>query len=444
MRSSNPASRLRSCSPGNGEPGPAGTEPGPWASAPTPLWPTGGTCGGRQGGVDLEAVMIRYGEIFLKSESVKRRFISMMTGNISLALEAEGLAHRIETPRGRILILGDEPRQIAAIAAKTFGVVSVSVCTMTTPDIDGIAAAAVEHAERRLRPGMSFAIRARRSGVSGFNSQELGAAVGSAVLDRIPEARVDLTAPDYEVFVEAREFGGLVYDERIGGPGGLPYGTQGEVLTLLSGGIDSPVASWLMMRRGCRMVHVNMRSGRFGGADTERNVLANHARLSAWVPGHSLDLLVVDMEPFFEAITALKEPRYRCILCKRFMLRVASILARERGAAALVNGDNLGQVASQTLANMTVIAPAASVPVLRPLIGFDKEEIVERARAIGTFEAHPGDVGCTVAPRYPSTAAPAATIAQIERELDVESLAARAAGTVRRYRAKNGEMEGSG
>ncbi|MDD3933998.1 MAG: tRNA 4-thiouridine(8) synthase ThiI [Methanoculleus sp.] len=392
----------------------------------------------------MEAVMVRYGEIFLKSEPVKRRFISIMTGNISLALEAEGLTHCIETPRGRILIFGDEPRRIAALVARTFGVVSVSVCTVTTADINGLAAAAVEHAERHLRPGMSFAVRARRSGVEGFNSQELGAAVGSAILDRVPEATVDLTTPDYEVFVEAREFGGFVYDEKTGGPGGLPYGTQEEVMALLSAGIDSPVASWLMMRRGCRMVHVHMHSGRFGGADGERNVLQNHARLSAWVPGHPLDLLVADMEPFFEVVTALKEPRYRCILCKRFMLRVASILAGERGAYALVNGDNLGQVASQTLANMTVIAPAASVPVLRPLIGFDKEEIVDRARAIGTFEAHPGNVGCTVAPRYPSTAAPAATIALIEEELDVESLAARAAGTVRRYRAKNGEVEEAG
>jgi thiamine biosynthesis protein ThiI len=123
------------------------------------------------------------------------------------------------------------------------------------------------------------------------------------------------------------------------------------------------------------------------------------------------------------------------------MLRVASILAKERGISALVNGDNLGQVASQTLANMTVIATAASVPVLRPLIGSDKAEIVERARAIGTFEARPGSVECTVAPHYPSTAAPAATITAIEEEIDVESLAARAVGTVRRYRAKNGVIE---
>ena len=388
----------------------------------------------------MEAVMIRYGEIFLKSEPVKRRFVSIMVENIRLALEAEGLSHRIEAPRGRILIYGDEPRRIAAVAAGIFGVVSASVCTVTTPDIAGIAAVAVEHAALHLRPGMSFAVRARRTGVTGFNSQELAAAVGSAILDRVGEAKVDLTAPDYEIFVEAREFGGLVYDERLGGPGGLPYGTQGEVMALLSEGIDSPVASWLMMRRGCRMVHIHMHSGRFGGADVEETVLRHHARLSAWVPGHPLDLLIVDMEPFFDVITALKEPRYRCILCKRFMLRVAGILAGDRGAYALVNGDNLGQVASQTLANMAVIAPAAAVPVLRPLIGFDKDEIVERARAIGTFEARPGSTGCTVAPRYPSIAAPAATIAEIEEGIGAENLAARAAGTVRVCHAKNGEI----
>ncbi len=390
----------------------------------------------------MEAVMVRYGEVFLKSEPVKRRFISMMTRNIRLALEAESLSHRIEAPRGRILIFGDEPGRIAEVAARTFGVVGVSVCTMTTADIPGISAAAVKRAEHCIFPGTSFAVRARRSGVRGFSSQDLAAAVGSAILDRIPEATVDLTTPDCEIFVEAREFGGLVYDDMISGPGGLPYGTQEEMMGLLSAGIDSPVASWLMMRRGCLAVHVHMRSGRFGGADVEETVLRHHARLSAWIPGHPLDLLVVDMEPFFEVIAALEEPRYRCILCKRFMLRVASTLARERGTHALVNGDNLGQVASQTLANLAVIAPASSTPVLRPLIGLDKEEIVERARAIGTFEARPGDIGCTIAPRHPSIAAPAATIARIEEELSVDDLAMRAAGTVRRYRAKNGVIEG--
>ncbi len=388
----------------------------------------------------MEAVMVRYGELFLKSEPVRRRFIARLEENIGRALDAASLPHRIETHRGRVLIYGDDAPRIADAASRIFGVVSVSVCTVTTPDIDGIGRAAAARAEERLKPGMTFAVRARRSGVSGFTSQDLAAAVGTAILDRVPQVSVDLSAPDYEVFVEAREFGGLVYDAVQDGAGGLPFGTQGVVMALLSGGIDSPVASWLMMRRGCSMVHLHMKSGRFGGRDIEKNVLRHHARLSRWVSGYPLDLLVVDMEPFFEALMTLKAPRYRCILCKRFMLRVASLLAQRRSAAALVTGDNLGQVASQTLANMAVIAPAATVPVLRPLIGLDKEEIVDRARMIGTFETAAGDTACAVAPRYPSTAAPAETIARYERELDAERQAARAADAVRCYRARNGEV----
>ena len=149
------------------------------------------------GGEPVEAVMVRYGEVFLKSERVKRRFVSAMAENIGLALEAEGLAHRIETHRGRILIYGDDPTRIAETAARVFGVVSASVCTVTTADIEGITAAALKRAERRLRPGMSFAVRARRSGVPGFSSQELAAAVGSAILERFDGVRVDLTRPDY-------------------------------------------------------------------------------------------------------------------------------------------------------------------------------------------------------------------------------------------------------
>lgn len=361
-----------------------------------------------------------------------------MTRNIGLALESEGLSYSFETPRGRILIYGDEPWRIAEVAARTFGVVGASVCTITAPNIPDISVDAVERAERSLRAGMSFAVRARRSGIKGFSSQDLAAAVGSAVLDRVPEARVDLTTPDYEIFVEAREFGGLIYDEVINGPGGLPYGTQGEVMGLLSAGIDSPVASWLMMRRGCLVVHVHMYSGRFGGADMEEAVLKHHSRLSTWIQGHPFDLLMVDIEPFFEVITTLAEPRYRCILCKRFMLKVVNILAKERGSHALVNGDNLGQVASQTLANLGVVSPASSIPVLRPLIGFDKEEIVRYARTIGTFETQPGDVGCRIAPRHPSTEAPAAKIAQIEEEIRADTLATQAAESVRQYRTING------
>ena len=386
-----------------------------------------------------EAVMVRYGELFLKSEPVMKRFTGALTRNIGAALDATGLPHRIEVHRGRILVYGEEPRRIADVTSRIFGVVGVSVVTVTDSSMDALAGAAAELAARQLRKGMTFAVRARRSGVPGFTSQQLAAAVGDRIRLSVGGARVDLDLPDYEIFVEAREFGGLVYDDRTNGPGGLPGGTQGKVLALFSGGIDSPVATWLMMRRGCSATLLHLAGGRWAGKDIPPAVHRHHAVLSRWSPGTPLDLVVAGMEPVYDRLMEMREPRYRCVLCKRFMLHAASALARGEGADAVVTGENLGQVASQTLRNLSVIAGAAMVPVLRPLIGHDKSEIVELARKIGTFDEAQGETGCNVVPRYPSTAAREEVIQAMEEELDlapyVEEILARA----ERYRALNGE-----
>ena len=253
---------------------------------------------------------------------------------------------------------------------------------------------------------MSFAVRAKRQQKTGLNSQELGTVIGSAVYDHIPGLRVDLNKPDYELFVEIRDFGGLVYDSRIPAPGGLPWGTQGRVLSLLSSGIDSPIASWLMMKRGCEITNLHLDGGRWAGADVTRAAIENHRRLSRWCAGNPLSLVIADSELLYDCMDRLRiPPRYRCVICKRFMLRVAGELMRNEGALAIVTGENLGQVASQTLANLGVISEAAKVPVLRPLITYDKEETVTIARMIGTFDAHPGDLGCRAVPHMPATAA---------------------------------------
>jgi len=386
-----------------------------------------------------EAVMVRYGELFLKSAPVMKRFIAALTRNINSALEAVFLTHRIEVHRGRILVHGEDSRQIADAASRVFGVVGVSVVTVTDASVDAIAEVAAERAGRGLKDGMSFAVRARRSGVPGFTSQQLAASVGARILSGTEGIRVDLDHPDYEIFVEAREFGGLVYDSRIDGPGGLPGGTQGKVLALFSGGIDSPVATWLMMRRGCTATLLHMAGGRWAGKDLLPAVHRHHVVLSRWSPGMPMDLVMADMEPVYDRLVAMKEPRYRCVLCKRFMLRAASALATMEGADAVVTGENLGQVASQTLRNLSVIAGAASVPVLRPLIGHDKSEIVQLARKIGTFDEAQGETGCLAVPRYPSTAARDEVIREKERELDLSSLVEEILATAQRYRALNGE-----
>jgi thiamine biosynthesis protein ThiI len=386
----------------------------------------------------MEVVMVRYGELFLKSSPVMQQFIRALLRNTGKALESENLTYRFELHRGRLLIHGDEPERIAAVTSRIFGIVDAAVCVLTGTSLPGIEVEAVRMAKTRLSPGTSFAVRARRQGVPGITSQELAARVGAALCEGYPDSRVDLDHPDYEIFIEMREFGTLIYDRHLPAPGGLPLGTQGNVLSLLSPGIDSPVATWLMMKRGCGMATLHIDAGRYAGADVLATTRDHHAVLSSWTAGQPLEMLMVDAESFFESLTNGISPRLRCVLCKRFMLHAGSRLALSRNDRALVTGDSLGQVASQTLANMTVISGAATVPVLRPLIAFDKNETVILARKIGTFEKAPGDLGCRVVPRTPATAAAVEEIVGCEKELDMEGLVREALTRVRVLTALNG------
>lgn len=386
-------------------------------------------------------VMVRYGELFLKSESVRHHFIGMLLRNIGKALTASALTYHYETPRGRILIYGDQPEKIAEIVSRIFGIVDVSICTRTESRLEAISAVAVALASANLVRGMSFAVRAKRQQKTGLNSQELGTVIGSAVYDHIPGLRVDLNNPDYELFVEIRDFGGLVYDSRIPAPGGLPWGTQGRVLSLLSSGIDSPVASWLMMKRGCEITHLFLDAGRWAGTDVMQAALENHRRLSRWCTGNPLSLIIASSELLYDRMNELHiPPRYRCVICKRFMLRIAGHLVHKEGALAIITGENLGQVASQTLANLAVISEAVQVPVLRPLITFDKEETVTLARRIGTFDAHPGDLACRAVPRMPATAAQTDPVQENEQKMGIDEIIGESLSNLRYITALNNEI----
>ena len=386
-------------------------------------------------------VMARYGELFLKSEPVKRHFIGILLRNVGKALSASGLFYHFETPRGRILIHGDHPAAIADVVSRIFGIVDVSICSRTGSRLEDICDEAVSLASANLHEGMSFAVRAKRQQKTGPDSQELGTLIGSAISDRIPGLEVDLDAPEYELFVEVRDFGGLVYDSRIAGPGGLPWGTQGRVLALLSSGIDSPVASWLMMKRGCEVTHLHLDAGRWAGNDVTPAAIENHRRLSRWCPGNPLSLVIADSELLFDCMEELHiQSRYRCVICKRFMQRVAGCLMEKEGALGVVTGENLGQVASQTLANLAVISEAVTVPVLRPLITYDKEETITLARRIGTFDAHPGDLSCRAVPSMPSTAAVLDSVKKCEEEMNIDEIAGKTISAVRFVTALNGEI----
>jgi thiamine biosynthesis protein ThiI len=385
------------------------------------------------------AVMVRIGELWLKSEQVKKQFMASLIRNIRASLDAENIECHIEEYRGRILIYGDSER-IAPIVSRVFGIVDVSICTTCSNSPEEIAMAATLVAAGKLYAGMRFAVRARRQHVRGFTSQELARIVADSIWEKIPDFVVDLDNPEYEIFVEAREYGGIVYDRRIQGQGGLPFGTAGKAMILLSAGIDSPVAAWLMMRRGVMITGVFMDGGRWAGPATKKLALDNARILSTWSPGKNFAMWVVDMEPFFTTMTESCNRHYTCIFCKRFMMRVADSLASRRKYDALVSGENLGQVASQTIQNMRVITASVKTPILRPLLTYDKEETIAISRKIGTFHENPGDTRCLAVPRKPATRSSIEFIEKEEENLDLARLIENACASAELWIARNGEI----
>lgn len=389
--------------------------------------------------MENRAVMVRIGELWLKSEPVKKQFMKTLLRNIKAALDGAGIEYDIEEYRGRIIIYGDAEK-IAAAVSRVFGIVDVSICTTCKNTPEEIGKAAVALAKDKLKPGMSFAVRAKRQFVKGFTSQQLAASVADAIWNEIPGFVVDLDNPEYEIFVEAREYGGIVYDSRIPGQGGLPLGTAGRSAVLLSAGIDSPVAAWLMMRRGVVLSGVFADAGRWAGPATRSLALDNARILSTWSPGRAFPLWIVNVEPFLDAVYASCDTHYTCLFCKRFMMRIADKITANNRLEGIVSGENLGQVASQTLQNMKVISASVETPILRPLLTYDKEEIVGIARRIGTYHESPGDTTCHAVPKKPATRSEPEKICHEEGRIDLEALLDAAVESAELWLAKDGEV----
>jgi thiamine biosynthesis protein ThiI len=287
------------------------------------------------------------------------------------------------------------------VLARIFGISSLSLVErIAATDLDAIVAAGVERFGDAVRD-RHFAVRARRVGTHSFSSREIEVALGAAL--RPLAAGVRLTRPDVTVHVEVRAGDAYLFSDRIEAMGGLPLGVEGRAVSLLSGGFDSAVASWLVMKRGVSLDYVFCN---LGGDAYERAVLSVAKVLSdEWSWGTRPKLHVID---FAEPLRALRESvrqSYWQVVLKRLMYRAASRIGADRGAAAIVTGEAIGQVSSQTLANLRAIEPAADLPVLRPLVGFDKSEIIARARDVGTAAlSEQVREYCAIAPGRPVTA----------------------------------------
>ena len=324
------------------------------------------------------------GEIATKGRGTRLHFLRRLHGNLESALAATGLPYRIEREWSRIFVEAP-PAAALEVLPRVFGIGSLSAAEKRPwRTLDDLVAAGEELYAERVR-GRVFAVRARRGGDKRyipFRSVELERALGGRL--RPLAAGVDLTAPEVAVQVEVRNAEAYFFTDTVAGPGGLPLGTEGRALALVSGGFDSAVAAWLLLKRGVRLDYLFCNLG--GGSHREGVLRVMKLVAERWSHGYRPKVHAVDLQPLVERMQAETDPRYWQVLLKRLMLHAANQVARQTRAEALVTGEAVGQVSSQTLRNLRAISEVAELPILRPLVGADKEEIVALARRIGTYE----------------------------------------------------------
>lgn len=369
----------------------------------------------------MKAIIIRYSEIHLKGNN-KEYFESALISNLKTALKGFNLQFGRSNAR-YVLRNFDESLtpQIIDCVKNVFGVHSLSVAEEVPSTLEDIRAAAIALAPKRG----SFKVSTNRADKRfPLHSMDLSAEIGGDVLENNSALTVNLHNPDHVINIDIRENGKtFVFRDVIRGVNGMPVGTGGKAVAMLSGGIDSPVAMYMMAKRGMSLRAVHFHSFPYTSAQAKQKVLD----LAAIVKKYTLRM-TVDVVSFTEIQTAIHErcpEEYMITIMRRFMMRIAEKLARINGCGAVVTGESLGQVASQTLESITSTNAVAHIPVFRPLIGFDKEEIIDIAHKIGTYETSilPYEDCCTIfLPKRPVTKPRLSAVKKVESALDVETL----------------------
>lgn len=385
-----------------------------------------------------EILLIKNGELALKGLN-RHTFEEALMRNLRYRLQRAG-HFSLRCAQSTIVIAPKDADadldEACDCVSRVFGIAGFSRARVAEKELSAIQAAAVEQLGAALSACRTFKVESKRSDKSfPLTSPQISREVGAYILERFPHLRVDVHHPDLQVTVEVRDFAAYVHGDQLPGAGGMPVGTGGRAMVLISGGIDSPVAAYMMAKRGVKLTAVHFASPPYTGERAEQKVVTLLERVSRYAGGMSM--LVVPFTHIQEEIRRACPEQYFTLIMRRFMMRIAQKLARQEECGALITGESLGQVASQTIPAMAVTDTLAELPVFRPLIGMDKEEIVTVARKIDTFDVSilPYEDCCTVfTPRHPDTRPKLRLVEAAEAALDTDALVEEAVAGVRRRR----------
>lgn len=377
-------------------------------------------------------ILVRYGELTLKGTN-RKRFTNVLKENVIQSLRSlEGT--RVKCERDRMFISLFEEANVNEVMnrlTKIFGIKSISPVFKTTQNLEDIKQLCVSLA-KDFAHGDTFKIDVKRVDKSfSLDTYQLQRELGGVILKSVDHLKVDVKRPTHNIKVEVRKEGVYIYTKVIDGAGGLPTGTGGKTLLQLSGGIDSPVAGMEMMKRGVKIEAIHFHSPPFTSEKAKDKVIELTRILSERVG--PIKLHIIPFTELQKQINKSVHPRYTMTSTRRMMLRVTDIILERIGANAIVNGENLGQVASQTLKSMYAINDVTSTPILRPLISLDKEDIIKKAKEIGTFEVsiQPYEDCCTIfTPKNPVTEPDFDKVVKYESVFNFDDLVQEAADNV--------------
>ncbi len=372
--------------------------------------------------METRLILIKYGEITLKGLN-QHYFLDTLMKNIRYAIKGiEGV--KVNKIQGRITVEGvnsaDEEEVISRLK-KVFGIVAIVVARECEPDMEEIKSAALEI--MKDKENCTFKAEAKRGDKSfPYTSPQIAKMVGAHVLVNTDTITVDVHNPDYTLTVEVRQKA-YVYCDEIPCDAGLPLGTGGSGALLLSGGIDSPVAGYMMMRRGMKVSGIHFHSYPYTSLEAQKKATDLAGKLRPYNMGFTL--INVSVTKIQEEIIQKCDESYLTVILRRFMFRIAERICKERGISALITGESLGQVASQTIESITCTNAVVTLPILRPLIGHDKNDIVALSRHIDTYDIsiRPFEDCCTVfVPKHPQIKPSLEKVELQEERLDVEAL----------------------